>query len=261
MKNRYIIELSYLGKNFHGWQIQPNATTVQQYLQESVSTILREEVTITGAGRTDTGVHASYYVAHFDTETLLDTDAFGRKLNYFLSNDITIFSVHKSDPEFHARFNALSRSYKYICSLNKSPFLTDLCYSYQVSLDFEEMNTASALLLEYNDFTSFAKLHSDNKTNLCQIKEAKWELHGDCLIFTIKADRFLRNMVRAITGTIFDVGNGRIGLEEFKKIIEGRDNQLASASAPAKGLYLSDIEYDEKYACVNPGIKKDFPFL
>ena len=258
---RYAIELAYLGKNFHGWQIQPNATTVQQYIQDSLSTILREEVIITGAGRTDTGVHASYFVAHFDTEALFDPDAFALKLNRFLSNDISIFSLREISPEFHARFEAISRTYKYIFRLKKSPFLTDLCFLNQVSLDIDSMNSCSKILKEYDYFTSFAKHHSDNKSDICQIMEADWELHDDYLIFTIKADRFLRNMVRAITGTIFDVGKGKIGSEEFRAIIEGRDNQLASVSTPAKGLYLWDIEYPEEYGFVNQGIEGNFPFL
>lgn len=260
MKHKYIIELSYSGKNFHGWQIQPNAPTVQQYLQESFSTILQEEITITGAGRTDTGVHASYYVAHFDSESSFDPDSLLHKLNQFLSKDVSIFQIHQVKDDFHARFGALSRTYKYIIRTKKSAFLDDLCFYYSGNINLEKMNECSASLLKYSDFTSFAKLHSDNKTNICKIKKAVWEIKGDYLIFTIQADRFLRNMVRAITGTIFDVGKGKISTEEFKYIVDKRDNQLASMSAPAKGLYLWDIEYKSEVGLRNPGIDREFPF-
>lgn len=260
MRHRHIIELAYSGKNFHGWQIQPNAKTVQQYLQESFSAILQEEITITGAGRTDTGVHASYFVAHFDSESTFDPDSLVLKLNQFLSKDVSIFKIHKVDDDFHARFEALSRTYKYIIRTRKSAFLNNLSYYYNGNINMEKMNSCAASLLEYSDFTSFAKLHSDNKTNICKIMKAVWEMHGDYLIFTIQADRFLRNMVRAITGTIFDVGKGKISEKEFKNILEGHNNQLASMSAPAKGLYLWDIEYENGVGLRNPGKGEDFPF-
>ena len=221
---------------------------------------MQEEITITGAGRTDTSVHASYYVAHFDSESEFDPDFMVNKLNQFLSKDVSIFQIHKVDDDFHARFGALSRTYKYIIRTKKSAFLNDLCFYYSGKINMEKMNECSASLLEYSDFTSFAKLHSDNKTNICKIEKAVWEMHGDYLIFTIKADRFLRNMVRAITGTIFDVGKGKISTEEFKNIVEGLDNQLASMSAPAKGLYLWDIEYEGGYGLRNLGKGVGFPF-
>lgn len=175
LKHRYIIELSYSGKNFHGWQIQANAITVQQYLQESISTILQEEISLTGAGRTDTGVHASYYVAHFDSDDELDTESLVFKLNQFLSKDLSIYSIRKTDNEFHARFGAINRSYKYIINTRKSVFLNNLTYYYSGNLDIDKMNRCSALLMKYSDFTSFAKLHSDNKTNICKIGKAVWE--------------------------------------------------------------------------------------
>lgn len=261
MKQRYIIELSYSGKNFHGWQIQANAKTVQQYLQESLSTLLQEEIVITGAGRTDTGVHASYYVAHFDCEAELDADSLLFRLNQFLSKDLSVFSIRKTDNNFHARFGAISRTYKYIINTRKSVFINNLSHYYSGDLNLEKMNECSSLLMNYSDFTSFAKLHSDNKTNICKIEKAVWERHNDYLIFTIRADRFLRNMVRAITATLMDVGKGKISVEEFKAIIDGKDNQLASMSAPAKGLYLWDIEYEGKYGLGNLGKNNIFPFL
>ncbi|MCF8379635.1 MAG: tRNA pseudouridine(38-40) synthase TruA [Bacteroidales bacterium] len=261
MKQRYIIELSYSGKNFHGWQIQPNANTVQQYLQESLSILTQEEIIITGAGRTDTGVHASYYVAHFDSDSDLDTESLSFRLNQFVSKDLSIFSIRRTSDDFHARFDALSRTYKYIINTKKSAFLNNLSYYYSGDLDLEKMNVCSTILMEYSDFTSFAKLHSDNKTNICKIEKAVWEKHDDYVIFTIKADRFLRNMVRAITATLLDVGKGKIDMKEFKNIINKKDNQLASMSAPAKGLYLYDIEYEGKFGLRNLGKNGVFPFL
>lgn len=257
---RYAIELAYSGKNFHGWQIQKNARTVQQYLEECMSILLKEKISLTGAGRTDTGVHASYYVAHFDTSKSINTEKYSRKLNRFLSNEINLFSVIKCHPDFHARFDAISRTYKYIINTQKNPWIKDLCYSFNQPLDIDTLNICSALLLEYKDFSSFAKLHSDNKTNICTIEEAFWIRDNDFYIFTIKANRFLRNMVRAITGTLIDTGTGKISKEDFIKIIESKNNQLASKSAPAQGLYLYDIEYKNSDFS-NPVKKKALPFI
>ena len=225
MNKKYAIELSYHGKNYHGWQIQVNAKTIQEELEYALSTIIRARIHLTGAGRTDTGVHASYYVAHFLTDAEFDPADIAFKLNSFLPESIAIFSVKKVDSDFHARFKAVSRTYKYLLYKKKSAFLSELAYVYTAGLDIQKMNSAATTLLKHTDFSSFAKLHSDNKTNNCSISHAEWHSYGDFIIFTITADRFLRNMVRAISGTLIDIGKGSVNLEEFEDIIRSKDNQ------------------------------------
>lgn len=246
MKKRYFIRLSYNGRNYHGWQIQPNALTVQEILTKALSTILREEVEITGAGRTDTGVHASYFVAHFDSKCNdLDKDKkFIYKINGFLPRDIAIHKVYKVNNEAHARFDAISRTYHYYIHQQKDPFLTESSYYLPHKLDVDLMNKACELLLQFTDFTSFSKLHTDVKTNNCRIESALWEQDNYKLIFTIAADRFLRNMVRAIVGTLIDIGKHKISLEDFIQIIENKNRSDAGISAPAHGLFLTNITYD-----------------
>ncbi|WP_300867478.1 tRNA pseudouridine(38-40) synthase TruA [uncultured Alistipes sp.] len=244
---RYFIELQYNGSAFCGWQRQTDRPSVQQTIEQALSTLLRREIAITGAGRTDTGVHALYYVAHFDTETPLPDPAHTvYKANLLLPEGVALRSIAPVNDEAHARFSALSREYRYIVSPRKNPFTRDTSWQYYVPLDTERMNRAAAALLEYEDFTSFAKLNSNNRTNICRIDHAAWTAeHDGTLRFTIRADRFLRNMVRAVVGTLVDVGRGRYTPEEFRAIIESRDLARASSSAPAQGLFLSDVRYPE----------------
>jgi len=246
LTQRYFIELAYKGTNFHGWQIQPNAVSVQQCLEKALSVITRETIAVTGAGRTDTGVHASYFVAHFDSGKLnLDHPDFAHKLNSFLGNDMVIFGIPKVHSEAHARFDAVSRTYQYHLNLLKDPFSIETSWYFFRQPDLVKMNEASRILFEYTDFTSFSKLHTDVKTNNCKIYQAEWIQVGSSIIFTVKADRFLRNMVRALVGTILEVGIGKIDLAEFRTIIEQKDRGAAGLSVPAHGLFLTDIEYPE----------------
>ena len=249
---RYFIELSYDGAAYCGWQRQPDALTVQQTLEQGLSTLLREPIEVVGAGRTDTGVNASYYVAHFDCEKGVENCAqLVYKLNLILPHDVAVKSVRKVKEEAHARFDAIEREYTYYISQRKNPFRRYSAWQYYVPLDMERMNEAAAKLLEYDDFTSFAKLNSNNKTNICRVVRAEWRSaddDADLLIFTIRADRFLRNMIRAIVGTLVDVGRGRYTVEDFERILHSRDLSLSSAGAPAVGLFLSDVKYgDEVY--------------
>lgn len=246
MAQRYFIELAYKGTHFHGWQFQPNAVSVQECLDKALSTITREQISVTGAGRTDTGVHASYFVAHFDSEkSNLDHPDFAHKLNSFLNKDIAIFNLTKVNSEAHARFDAISRTYQYHLNLRKDPFALETSWYYIGQPDLQLMNEASLILFEYTDFTSFSKLHTDVKTNNCKIYCAEWTQERENIIFTVKADRFLRNMVRALVGTILEVGIGKIGLSQFREIIEQKDRGAAGLSVPAQGLFLTDIEYPE----------------
>ena len=206
-KSRFFLELAYNGKNYHGWQIQPSAISVQEVLNDCIGKMLREQINIVGCGRTDTGVHASYFVAHFESEKQeIDGKQFCHKLNRFLPKDIAVYSLTKVEEDMHSRFSAISRTYEYHLSTQKSPFLQDSAYYLDVQLNFDLMNEAAQILFGYIDFTSFSKLHTDVKTNNCKITKAVWEYKQGKWIFTISADRFLRNMVRAIVGTLLEVG-------------------------------------------------------
>lgn len=242
---RYFIYLAYEGTNYHGWQVQPNGVSVQECLQKALSTLLRVETEVVGAGRTDAGVHAKLMVAHFDSEKEdLNLALLTDKLNRLLPPDISIYRVCKVHPEAHARFDALSRTYKYYITSVKSPFNRHLKWRMHGSLNYELMNEAANILFEYTDFTSFSKLHTDVKTNNCKIMQAEWNLEDETTwVFTVKADRFLRNMVRAIVGTLVEVGRGKMSLEEFRKVIEQKDRCKAGASVPGHALFLVDIEY------------------
>ncbi len=241
---RYFIYLSYNGKNYCGWQIQPNGITVQQKLEESLSLLLQEEISVVGAGRTDSGVHAACMVAHFDSEKIIDCPALVKKLNGFLPGDIAVSKIEEVIPKAHARFDAVSRTYKYYVTTKKDPFRENFAYRAPFELNFELMNEAAETLFDYEDFTSFSKLHTDVKTNNCTIMYAQWEQESDSLwVFTIQANRFLRNMVRAIVGTLFEVGRGKITVEDFRKIIEQKNRNLAGTSAPAPALFLIDVAY------------------
>ncbi len=249
MSKRYFIELAYNGKNFHGWQIQPNGITVQETLQNAFELLLKQKADIIGCGRTDTGVHARQFFAHVDLDlekTNLNIENLTYKLNNFLNNDIVIFRIFNVNETAHSRFDALSRTYEYRLRLEKYPF--DQEYTYQSNftrIDFEMMNKAASLLFNYQDFTSFSKTGTDVKTNNCKIIQAEWKKENDVWIFTIKADRFLRNMVRAIVGTLLDVGSGKIDLENFKQIIESKNRSNAGWSVPSHGLALVKLEYPE----------------
>ncbi len=245
---RYFIELSYKGTNYHGWQAQPNATTIQGELEKVFSIKFQEKINITGAGRTDTGVHANYYVAHFDTNKQFDIEKTIFGLNRMLPNDIAIHNIFKVDNDMHARFSAVSRTYKYRFLTNKDPFLYDIASITNYKFNIDLLNKASKILKEYTDFTSFSKLHTDTKTNNCKIYKAEWSKEGNQIIFTIKADRFLRNMVRAIVGTLINLNNNKISLKDFANIIESKNRNNAGKSAEAKGLSLVDIEYDFYYS-------------
>lgn len=242
---RYFIYLAYNGAAYHGWQTQPNASSVQQTIEEALSLILRHPTPIVGAGRTDTGVHASMMVAHFEVEEpLADADQFADRLNRVLPKDIAIHRIVPVTADAHARFSATSRTYKYYVTTRKDPFMGDLRCKIRGEFDIDQMNEGAKILFDYIDFTSFSRLHTDVKTNNCQIMEARWEQTGDGeMVFTIKADRFLRNMVRAIVGTLLQVGRGKLSLADLRRIIEQKDRCKAGDSALGQALFLVDIEY------------------
>ena len=245
--NRYFIWLAYNGTNYCGWQRQPNGLSVQQCVEDVLETVLRHPVPLTGAGRTDAGVHARRMAAHFDVSTALDdTERLAGKLNRMLPKDIAIERIVPVRADAHARFDALSRRYQYIVSEKKDPFDYEaVCRMSLRGMDFEAMNEAAKTLYDYTDFTSFSKLHTDVKTNNCRIDEARWEKDGERWVFTIQADRFLRNMVRAIVGTMFEVGRGKRGVDDFRRLIEAKDRCRAGTSAPPEGLALIDIDYPD----------------
>lgn len=246
MKKRYFIYISYKGTAYHGWQCQPNGISVQEVLIKTLSSILRTDINLVGAGRTDAGVHAKCMVAHFDYEgEKIDTSKFLLHLNSFLPPDIAVYKIVEVRSTAHARFDAVSRRYEYHVIFHKDVFKRELATRLFAELDFETMNKASALLCHYEDFGSFCKLHTDVKTNICHIDFAFWKQVEDEWVFTIQADRFLRNMVRAIVGTLFEVGKGKMSLAEFCSVIEAGNRCKAGMSAPAEGLYLVDIQYPD----------------
>lgn len=240
---RFFIELSYNGKAYHGWQDQPNAISVQEVLENALSTLLKEKITIVGAGRTDTGVHAIQMFAHFDTAKTFSIEKLIYNLNSFLPNDIAVQDVFKVNDDAHARFDAISRTYKYRISLGKNVFSFNNTYNFKKDLDLEKMNEASKILFEYSNFKCFSRSNTDVKTYNCNIMEAKWILQQDELVFTIKADRFLRNMVRAIVGTMIEIGTGKMKVEQLHNVIKSKDRSQAGASVPGQALYLTKIEY------------------
>ena len=243
---RYFIQLSYDGTNYHGWQMQDNALSVQEEAEKALGIVVREKVELVGAGRTDTGVHASFYIAHFDSE--LETLANEKtvfKMNCLLPEDIAVQKIFQVRPDAHARFDATYREYKYFISTRKDPFTCHYADRENRKLDLSKMNEAAQTLYDYSDFTSFSKLGSDVKTNNCVIHKALWEEKVDQLVFTIRADRFLRNMVRAIVGTLLEVGLGKKSVQDFRVVIEKKDRSAAGASVAAKGLFLVDIGYPD----------------
>ena len=245
MKTRYFIFISYKGTSYHGWQIQPNSVTVQKILDDALSVVLREKISTIGAGRTDAGVHARVFCAHFDSLSayLSATEKLVFRLNRYLPEDISVNSIIKVVPDANSRYSAISRTYKYYISRIKDPFFNKTSWFLNGNIDINAMNEACRLLYDHSDFTSFSRLHSNAKTNICKIYDAYWEETDYRLVFTIKADRFLRNMVRAIVGTVIEIGFGKMKLKEFEEIILAKDRCRAGKSAPAKGLFLDDIEY------------------
>ncbi len=243
--SRYFIKLGYRGAPFHGWQIQPNAVSVQEEVEKALSTLLRRPMSIVGAGRTDTGVNARTMYAHFDYDgTLPDKGRVLVSLNRLVGRDIAIHDIFQVDDTAHARFDATKRTYKYFVAFEKTPFFYPLSWHCPNGLDIEKMNEAASLLLATQDFTSFAKLHSDAKTNICNVTQAEWQMEGKMAVFTISADRFLRNMVRAVVGTLVEVGRGKMTVDEFQKVIERKDRCSAGQSMPGEALFLWDIKYD-----------------
>lgn len=240
---RYFIELSYNGKAYHGWQIQPNATTVQETIEKALSTLLGNPTPIVAAGRTDAGVHALQMFAHFDTQTKFDNSQLCYKLNAFLPKDIAIHDIFEVSPEAHARFDAISRSYIYRISTVKNVFSYDFAYQLKRDLDLDKMNLACQILYDYTDFKCFSKSKTDVKTYNCDIQYANWFKKEGELIFEITANRFLRNMVRAIVGTCVEIGLGKLQVEDMHHIIKSKDRGKAGYSVPGHGLYLSKIEY------------------
>ena len=241
---RYFITFSYDGTAYHGWQIQPHSVTVQEELQKALSTLMRKPMEVMGAGRTDTGVHARKMIAHFDHDEVLDCPQLVYKLNKLLPRDIAVQHVEPVADDMHARFSAKSRTYHYYVHLDKNPFLRS--YSWQVygNPDFELMNRAARVLMEYKDFTSFSKVNTDTKTNDCTITEARWDRVGeDQWRFTVTANRFLRNMVRAIVGTLMEVGRGRMTIEQLRSVIEAKDRCRAGDSVPGNALFLVEVRY------------------
>lgn len=247
---RYFLKLAYDGSEFHGWQRQPNALSVQQAIEEALTTILREPIAITGAGRTDTGVNARTMFAHFDFgKEIADPRRLLLSLNRLCGRSIACQQLIPVNDEAHARFDATEREYKYFVTFEKSPFLDRTSWNSPTILDCEKMNEAAQLLIGKQDFTSFAKLHTDVKTNICDLREAKWEKWDNDfgvpgIVFTIRADRFLRNMVRAVVGTLVEVGRGKLTIDGFKRIIEAKDRCSAGTSMPPQALFLWNVKYD-----------------
>ena len=242
---RFFITLSYDGTRYHGWQVQPNGPSVQEKLQWALSTILRQDIQVTGAGRTDAGVHARMMVAHFDVETMVyELQDLTYKLNRLLPQDIAIQMMEPVSDEMHARFSATSRTYHYYIHTVKDPFLRAYSCELHYPLDFQLMNEAAAILMTYEDFGAFCKAHADVKTTLCHITAAQWhQTSPSSWYFEITANRFLRNMVRAVVGTLIDVGRGRLSLDDFRKVVEGKRRTEAGESMPANALFLEDIKY------------------
>lgn len=242
---RFFIELSYNGSAYHGWQNQPNAISVQEVLEEGLSTLLKEKIDIVGAGRTDSGVHAKQMFAHFNTTKAFSSEKLIYKLNSFLPKDIAVQEIFKVNDEAHARFDAISREYKYRISLYKNVFSFNNTYYFKPELDIFKMNEAAKILLNYKDFKCFSRSNTDVKTYNCIIMNAEWTLEDNELVFTIRADRFLRNMVRAIVGTMINIGTGKIEVDYLHNIIKSKDRSKAGASVPGYALYLTKIEYSK----------------
>jgi tRNA pseudouridine38-40 synthase len=242
---RYFIRFSYFGKAYHGWQRQPNALSVQQVMETAISTLMRNPVALVAAGRTDAGVHARDMAAHADLDGEVDTDDLAYRLNALLPDDIAVREILQVQPEAHARFDATERTYEYWVVQQKNPFYADTAYYINLPLELDSMNVAALAMKEFTDFQCFSRSKTDVKTYHCDIRMVEWNRVEDRLVFTISADRFLRNMVRAIVGTLLEVGLGKSGVEDVKGIIKSRDRSRAGVSVPAKGLYLTRVCYPE----------------
>jgi len=241
--SRFFIEIKYDGTNYHGWQIQDNASSVQEEINKAFSTILQEKIEVVGAGRTDAGVHAHQLYAHFDIEKAFDNQKTLFKVNKFLADDISCTAITKVADDAHARFSPTARTYEYWITPTKNPFLQNKAYYLPYSLNLNLMNEAAQELLKHTDFSCFSRSKTDTFTNDCNITFANWELKNDCLVFTITANRFLRNMVRAIVGTLLEIGQQKIGINELTTIITSKNRGNAGTSAPAHGLYLTEVKY------------------
>jgi tRNA pseudouridine38-40 synthase len=245
---RYFLEIAYDGTDYHGWQSQPNAPrTVQQVLTKGLETILRQPIVTVGSGRTDTGVHASQQFVHFDLAAALPDAGFCQRLNRLLPRDISARAVYPVGPGAHARFDAIHRTYEYRITQEKNPFLPRYAHYLNRPVDLNQLNAAAALLLAAEDFTTFSKVKGDTLHYRCQIHQACWEQQGPDIRFTIRANRFLRGMVRLVVGTLLDVGTGKITVEAFQAILAAQDRRLASGAAPAPGLFLSQVCYPPFY--------------
>lgn len=240
---RYFFEIAYKGTNYAGWQSQPNATGVQEVVEEVLSKLLRTDIQIVGSGRTDTGVHCEQQYFHADVGQSLDRAKFIVKLNSFLPKDISIAAIHSVKDEAHARFSAIERSYEYRITTKKNPFLDGLALHYFKVLDVQTMNKAATLLVGIHDFESFSKVKTDVNNFRCEIKQAEWRETSDLIVFHITANRFLRGMVRAIVGTLLDVGAKKLSVEEFKEVIEGKDRRKAGMNVSPTGLFLTKVVY------------------
>jgi tRNA pseudouridine38-40 synthase len=240
---RYFFEISYKGTAYHGWQRQRNALSIQEVVENALSTIFQSDIAVTGSGRTDTGVHCEQQFFHVDLEQPIEEVALMRRLNAFLPGDISIGSIRKVRDDAHARFDAVKRKYTYRISRRKNPFLKDLCYHFYLPLDVDKMNLAASRLLLHDDFQSFSKVKTDTFTYLCDISLAEWTEENEMLVFYVSANRFLRGMVRALVGTLLDVGQGNISLETFDSIIASKDRKQAGRAAPPQGLFLTEVTY------------------
>ena len=240
---RYFIEFAYNGTNYHGWQLQPAAITVQKVLTDCLTTLFREPIDLVAAGRTDAGVHAKKMYAHFDIEKDIHHQEWIQKINSFLPEDITVFRIFRVHDDAHARFDAIARTYEYHLHTFKNSFLKNLSWYHFRPLDIDAMNKAAQILLEYDDFECFSKTHTDVFTYQCKITSANWSVTGNQMVFTITANRFLRNMVRAIVGTLIQVGLHKIAIADIRKIIESKNRSQAGFSVPAHGLYLTEVQY------------------
>lgn len=246
MVQRYFLNFSYDGSNYHGWQMQPNAFTVQELMTSALRKLFEKDLSLTAAGRTDAGVHALDMTAHFDTSFPIDDlQAMAKKIDRMLPPDVAIHSLRKVRPDAHARYDAISRTYQYRILLEKDPFLNKYSTRLYYEPDLAAMNAAAARLPDYEDFTSFSKVHTEVKTFICKISRAEWERRGKEMIFTIQADRFLRNMVRAIVGSLLEVGKAKKSVEEFCAVIEARDRCKAGTSMPARALFLKEVKYSD----------------
>jgi tRNA pseudouridine38-40 synthase len=242
---RYFLDISYKGTNYHGWQFQKNAHTLQAEIENALSKRLGATIAIMGSGRTDAGVHAKQQIAHFDTTVSFDTELLIFRLNRFLSPDIAVNSIVEVQPEAHARFNANERAYQYFIHQHKDPFKQHASYYFPKVLNLEEMNKAAAFLMGTHDFESFSRVKTEVNNFICAIKQAEWQVKNDSIMFSVTANRFLRGMIRALVGTLLEVGLGKLSVEDFVKVIEKRDRKAAAMSVPAMGLYLSKVAYPD----------------